>query len=134
MGGQGKTQTALQYTSTFVNDYSGKVVWLDAISPESVLRSFEKVRDLVKLPDHHISDQKIKRAAVLQEMSKRTGPWLLVFDSYDNSKAFGNVSEVSQLLCADLACSMSFLFGFAEACQHILMSEINYPGLAERLC
>ena len=94
MGGQGKTQAALHYGQISVtNSTFGKVVWIDASSPASALRSFDSIYALMSLTKSQAEDQVAKRAAVLKEASGWTLPWLMIFDNYNTPAAFNDIAE-----------------------------------------
>lgn len=83
MGGQGKTQIALHFCFSKKSNPFTAVFWLDATSEASVRSSLETVFDIIKPPGTMRHDTDGKVDFVLEYLSQRSEPWLLVFDNYD---------------------------------------------------
>lgn len=94
MGGQGKTQVALEYCRRARNNgkYAG-IFWVDAASEVLLRRSLENIAEVIK-PCGRIFDgidQVI--AFVNQELEYRITPWLIVLDNHDDPTSFPNILD-----------------------------------------
>lgn len=85
MGGQGKTQVALQYCLRKRFEYAG-IFWIDASSQKSIRRRFESIASKVG----HIGEADStnepgmsKIEVVLTFLASWEQRWLLVFDNFD---------------------------------------------------
>ena len=91
MGGAGKTQLALSFCRQAEKDLDFRtVIWIDASSPVSVMKSYKVVAKqlLESTQDDANDDDTI--SSVKDALQELKGSWLLVFDNYDNPKAFQN--------------------------------------------
>lgn len=93
MGGQGKTQTALEYCrkARLTGTYAA-IGWIDASSKGSTERDFGAVADLLKEPHQTFAETEARIAYAKSFLSTWSRKWLLVFDNYDNPSEF-NVAE-----------------------------------------
>ncbi|KAI9871969.1 MAG: hypothetical protein M1830_002210 [Pleopsidium flavum] len=89
MGGQGKTQIALEYCARTQNNYQG-IFWIDSFSESSVLRSFEKIALKLKAPES-VATASLKVDFVKTVLIGWSKPWMLIFDNYDNPISFNNL-------------------------------------------
>lgn len=93
LGGQGKSQVALEYCRQSQATYR-RVFWVHGNSETTVIQSFESIA--AELSDVSISmsgdaETKIRFVkSVLEQWEER---WLLVFDNYDNPDGFHNVER-----------------------------------------
>ena len=88
MGGVGKTQLVLDLCRQAKENTKFKVmVWIDATSPVSVMQSYKTAAKKFSKCDQDMDDEDVI-SLVKDNLSDRKDPWLLVFDNYDNPKAF----------------------------------------------
>ena len=92
VGGQGKTQLALEFCRQTAGNYKA-IFWIDASSEVSAIRSFEKIAARLCEAGQEFADSRAKIAFVRETL--RTWPelWLLVFDNYDSPQAFTNLTD-----------------------------------------
>ena len=93
MGGQGKTQAALEYCRISLSSktYAG-IFWVDASSQTSTQRGFTAIADLLKTPSQVFTDKEAIVPFVKATLSDWSERWLIVFDNYDNPLSF-DISE-----------------------------------------
>ncbi|KAH0551387.1 hypothetical protein GP486_007398 [Trichoglossum hirsutum] len=93
MGGQGKTQLALEYcrVATISGRYQG-VFWVDASSPITVSHGFETIAAKLSRGDRVLDDMDSKIAFVKETLGRWQMSWLLVFDNYDQPGEFRNIA------------------------------------------
>ena len=84
IGGQGKTQIALEYCHRTKNKLYSAIFWIDATSERSVIGSFQSVSEHLKTSTDHFPDPNARIAFVLQFFAARS----MVFDNYDDPEAF----------------------------------------------
>ncbi|KAF7944111.1 hypothetical protein EAE96_010520 [Botrytis aclada] len=89
VGGQGKTQVALEFSHQHMKFYKG-VFWIDASSQESASRGFERILKTIDSSAVLVGGEEIK-SAVKSILCNWKEPWLLVFDNYDDPKSFGDL-------------------------------------------
>ena len=65
MGGQGKTQTALEFCHRKRNDPYGVIFWVDATTESIVTQGFEAIYEHIESRTKHLSNSKDKVAFVL---------------------------------------------------------------------
>jgi hypothetical protein len=89
MGGQGKTQIALEYCQQL---YSGgrftSVFWVDAMNPNTLDRSFKTLSDTLSNSTRSFADTDSRISFVKTKISCMTQRWLFVFDNFDQPSAF----------------------------------------------
>ncbi|KAF7927550.1 uncharacterized protein EAE98_005932 [Botrytis deweyae] len=87
LGGQGKTQIALEYCHISRNKFKA-VFWVDASSESSAIRSFETICAKIRGPgdDYDSSDTKLE--FVKTTIRKWDFRWLIIFDNYDTPDSF----------------------------------------------
>ena len=88
MGGQGKSQIALEYCRRKQKDSFSAIFWLDASSESSIRRSFAEISEYIKPPDLKLSTPHMRVSYVLQSLGSWRGKFLFVFDNYDDPCAF----------------------------------------------
>ena len=93
MGGQGKTQTALEYCRRMQlrARYSG-LLWVDAATRSSAMGSFKTLADLLKRPNQIFTDSNDRIAFMKSILADWAKPWIVVFDNYDDPTEF-NIPE-----------------------------------------
>lgn len=89
MEGTGKSQLALDFCRRAEQNRNFMVVvWIDASSPISVMQSYKTAaRRFSKREQDDANDEDIL-SFTKDTLRNKTDPWLLVFDNYDNPKAF----------------------------------------------
>ena len=93
MGGQGKSQIALEYCHRKKNTPYSAIFWVDATTEESVKGSFQAISEQIRKPADILSDIQARVDLVLRTFSSWSVQWLLVFDNYDNPHAFSNIED-----------------------------------------
>ena len=93
LGGQGKTQIALELCRRLKKDCRG-VFWLDATSKPTLERNFELIAGkLDRLIANGLDDVKSKVKFVLDTIQEWEEPWLMVFDNYDRPDVFTDIKQ-----------------------------------------
>jgi hypothetical protein len=92
LGGQGKTQVALEYCRRARTHGVQAIFWIDANSESTVKQSFQAIAGRIKNSAKTISE-KVAVNLILEEFRDWTEPWLMVFDNYDDAKNFDNIHE-----------------------------------------
>jgi hypothetical protein len=93
MGGQGKTQLALEYCRVAkTSERYQAIFWIDASSPNTTSRGFETVAAKISSPRRVFDDIESKIAFVKETLGRWEKPWLMVFDNYDQPDKFKNIS------------------------------------------
>ena len=89
MGGSGKTQLALDFCRQAEENFGFMaVIWINASSPVSVMQSYRTVaKNISKGRQDDANDEDVI-SFVQDTLRDWKHPWLLVFDNYDNPKAF----------------------------------------------
>ncbi|KFX96894.1 hypothetical protein V490_03085 [Pseudogymnoascus sp. VKM F-3557] len=89
MGGCGKTQVALEYCRQGqIHKWFSAIFWFDASSPTSMAQSFADSAHKLSKPNFDIADAKGNVQFVLNAIETSNIYWLLVFDNFDDPKAF----------------------------------------------
>jgi tetratricopeptide (TPR) repeat protein len=91
MGGQGKTQVALEYCRRSKNALFKGIFWVDATSENTLKKSFETIAESIKVPGKILREGG-RVEFVIEELEQWADPWLIVFDNYDDPGLF-NVGE-----------------------------------------
>jgi tetratricopeptide (TPR) repeat protein len=81
LGGIGKTQTAVEYTYRYRNEYNA-VLWVKADSREALISDYAALAHVLDLPEKEAKEQNLIVAAVRRWLENNSG-WLLVFDNAD---------------------------------------------------
>ncbi|TEY74896.1 hypothetical protein BOTCAL_0068g00230 [Botryotinia calthae] len=89
VGGQGKTQIALEFIHQHMKFYKG-VFWIDASSQKSASRGFERILKTIDSSAVLVGGEESK-SVVKNILSDWKEPWLLVFDNYDDLKSFSDL-------------------------------------------
>ena len=90
MGGAGKTQLAREVCrQAEQSSRFGAIIWVDASSPKSVIQSYKIIaQKILKHQSYNLDDQDTIRLQVQDVLRDWDGQWLMVFDNYDNPRAF----------------------------------------------
>ena len=79
LGGVGKTQLALEYVYSYIDDYE-IVWWLRSEEPSTLAADYVGLAGALKLPERKLADQNIVADAVRQKLGQLED-WLLIFDN-----------------------------------------------------
>ncbi len=93
MGGQGKTQVALEYCHRKKNNPYSAIFWVDATAQDRVEGSFQSISERIKRLTDDLPDLKARVAFVRRKLASWTVQWLMVFDNYDNPDTFPNIQD-----------------------------------------
>ncbi len=93
MGGQGKTQVALEYCRRKKNNPYSAIFWVDATTQDRVEGSFQSISERIKRQRDDLPDLKARVAFVRRKLISWTVQWLLVFDNYNNPDSFPNIQD-----------------------------------------
>ena len=93
MGGQGKSQIALEYCHRKRDILYSAIFWIDATTEDSVKGSFQAISEQIKKPTDVLPDIQARVDFVLQIFHSWPAQWLLVLDNYDNPSDFPNVAD-----------------------------------------
>ena len=101
LGGQGKSQIALEYCRKWRDAYRG-VFWIDANSATTATQSYVTIAaELMGGPPTQTSDSTAQINFVKGHLERWSEAWLLVFDNYDDPKEF---PEVTQFIPTSMQC------------------------------
>ncbi|KAL8729610.1 MAG: hypothetical protein Q9181_004942 [Wetmoreana brouardii] len=93
MGGQGKTQVALEYCRRCEeNKRFSTILWTNASSEIALQKGFESISEQLRGPNQTLIDTASRVALVKNTLAQISEPWLMVFDNYDDPASFPNVS------------------------------------------
>ncbi|TGO17030.1 hypothetical protein BTUL_0021g00270 [Botrytis tulipae] len=87
LGGQGKTQIALEYCHRARKNNIRAIFWIDATSKSTVKKDFKSVLEHIKSPADSTQDDKVI-TSVLNRLRAWDEPWLIVFDNHDDPSSF----------------------------------------------
>jgi hypothetical protein len=83
LGGQGKTQLALEYCKMVrASGRFDNIIWLDASSAQTAQREFERLASKFA-PSRAFNDAEAKVSFIKDRLAHAPKPWLMVFDNYD---------------------------------------------------
>ncbi|WP_440955876.1 FxSxx-COOH system tetratricopeptide repeat protein [Methanosarcina sp. Mfa9] len=88
LGGIGKTQTAIEYTYCYNDEYKF-ILWVKADSDDSIISDFVSVAKILDLPVKDDSDQNLVVSVVKNWLRTNEG-WLLVLDNADDPQVVEN--------------------------------------------
>ncbi|KAI4160679.1 MAG: hypothetical protein LQ342_005518 [Letrouitia transgressa] len=92
MGGQGKTQIALEVCEKLQAQNRFKsILWINARSEDSVVHAFERFAQQMSQKGSHFSDTEAKIDYVLQRIEESRRSCLLIFDNYDDLENFKDI-------------------------------------------
>ncbi|MCJ1347669.1 hypothetical protein MMC31_005897 [Peltigera leucophlebia] len=103
MGGQGKSQVALEYCDRKKDHPYSAIFWVDATTQSSVEGSFQSISERLKEQTDYLPDINARVAFVLKMFTSWTVQWLMVFDNYNpytspNIRDFIPQSELGAIL------------------------------------
>jgi tetratricopeptide (TPR) repeat protein len=93
MGGQGKSQVALEYCRITKGNPFSAIFWVDASSESTAQKSFEVISERLKTQMDILLDTEARVNFVFRTLSDWPSPWFMVFDNYDNPTVFNNVED-----------------------------------------
>lgn len=93
IGGQGKTQVALEYCHREKSNQFSAVFWIDATSESSLKKSFGVIAEYIEPATSGFSNIDNKATFALESLANWPRPWLLVFDNYDDPIAFNSLQD-----------------------------------------
>jgi hypothetical protein len=93
MGGQGKSQVAMEYCHQKKDDPFSAIFWIDAASENSVIRTFISISGLISAPTNQLPDIDARIAFVSRKFASWPTRLLLVFDNYDDPEDFPNIRD-----------------------------------------
>ena len=105
LGGQGKSQIALEYCRRGRNMYRG-IFWIDANSATTVAQSYGTIAaELVGKPQIEATDSAAQTKIVKDHLERWSEAWLLVYDNYDEPEKFPEVEQfIPSSKCSVVAC------------------------------
>lgn len=93
LGGQGKTQLALEYRQQWRKAFRG-IFWVDASSESTAQQAFESIALKLRHPAKPVLDDiSTKIQFVLNTIQSWKERWLIVYDNYDEPDSFRNVKD-----------------------------------------
>jgi hypothetical protein len=94
MGGQGKTQLALEYChlAKKAAQFRG-IFWCNASSESALRKGLESIAELLKAPDQTLIGPDSGLQLTLRTLNLWNRPWLLVLDNYDEPHKFTNIRD-----------------------------------------
>lgn len=110
LGGMGKTRLAIEYALAHQNDYTA-LLFVNAAEAEWLTTNMANLSDpnILDLPEHTATDERIKYAAVIQWLNTYSG-WLLILDNADTTAAakavealFGSLQQGHVLITSRLS-------------------------------
>ncbi|KAH7363813.1 hypothetical protein BKA65DRAFT_122788 [Rhexocercosporidium sp. MPI-PUGE-AT-0058] len=91
LGGQGKTQIALEYCLRAKNRDVQAIFWVDSTSEESVKKSFQTIAAKLKGTDSVSTGD--ETPFILETFREWPNPWVMVFDNYDDVRNFDSIRD-----------------------------------------
>ena len=93
LGGQGKSQIALEYCRRWRDAYCG-IFWVDANSVATVMQSYGAIAaELIGESRIKTSDSTVQMEMAKRHLEQWSEAWLLVFDNYDKPEKFAEVKK-----------------------------------------
>src|SRR5579863_445009 len=83
LGGIGKTQTALEYSYRYGDEYN-TVLWMHAESLQALLSDYLLLAESLQLPERQEADQMRAVKAVVRWLQHTSQRWLLILDNVEN--------------------------------------------------
>jgi len=84
LGGVGKTQLALEYVYSYIDEYEA-IWWVRSEEPSTLAADYVGLAVALKLPESRLEDQRIVAEAVRRRLGQLEG-WLLIFDNAGKPK------------------------------------------------
>ncbi|KAG4440354.1 hypothetical protein IFR05_004147 [Cadophora sp. M221] len=91
LGGQGKTQIALEYCRRAKNRDLKAIFWVDSTSEDSVKKSFQTIAGKLNGTDEIATGD--ATPFILETFREWPSPWVMVFDNYDDVKSFDSIRD-----------------------------------------
>lgn len=91
LGGQGKTQIALEYCRRAKNRDLKAIFWVDSTSEDSVKKSFQTIAGILNGTDAIATGD--ATPFILKTFREWPSPWVMVFDNYDDVKNFDSIRD-----------------------------------------
>ncbi|KAI9855255.1 MAG: hypothetical protein M1813_000488 [Trichoglossum hirsutum] len=127
MGGQGKTQLALEYCRrAFDSNRFSSVFWADANTENTLRKDFEGISEVLKHPHKVFLDSHARVSFVKAMLTDWPHPWLIVFDNYDQLGVFQNILDF-----VPIGGNGNVLFTSRHADSGRLGSAIDITGMQE---
>jgi hypothetical protein len=92
MGGQGKSQLALEYCRLGEEMYRD-IFWVNASSKAAAVQSLVQIAVEVQLSLAGVNDVDVQIRMVLRDLEQRKDRWLMVLDNYDDPQAFADLDR-----------------------------------------
>lgn len=93
MGGQGKSQVALEYCRRSKSNCRG-IFWINATSEATAGRDIERIASKLNTPLQKVLDDVPSRIDFVKEtLENWNEPWILIFDNYDWPPGFQNIKD-----------------------------------------
>jgi tetratricopeptide (TPR) repeat protein len=86
MGGQGKTQVALEYCRLWRN--TSDIFWIDATSEGTLKANFALLSYVLDPSTNFALETEARVSTVRRALADRKTPWLMVFDNYDDPQSY----------------------------------------------
>jgi hypothetical protein len=93
IGGQGKSQVAMEYCHQKKDGLFPNIFWIDASSENSVTSAFVSISGLIGTAADQLLDNNARIAFVSRKFTSWPTRILLVFDNYDNPQGFPNIRD-----------------------------------------
>ncbi|KAF5870455.1 putative kinesin light chain protein [Botrytis fragariae] len=87
LGGQGKTQIALEYCHRARKNHIRAIFWIDATSESTVKKDYKSVLEHIERPADSTQDDQVV-TSVLNILREWDEPWLIIFDNHDDPSSF----------------------------------------------
>lgn len=129
LGGQGKSQIALEYCRRAKEEGVGVIIWVDATSEASVKKGFQTIAEKFKRHDEFVTDTEVADY-IVEKLRDWQAPWLMVFDNYDDVVSFNNIrnylpeGDGGRIIITSRHPS-------SEDLAHHIVSRIHIEGLSE---
>lgn len=92
LGGQGKTQIALEICRRAKENGIEAIFWVDTSSAHTVKKSFKTIAEATKRPHEHVPDDATE--IILSKFGNWPRPWIMVFDNYDDVQGFDDIGDM----------------------------------------
>lgn len=92
LGGQGKTQIALEICRRAKANGVEAIFWVDASSAHTVKKSFKTIAEATKGPHEHVPDDVTEM--ILSKFGNCPKSWIMVFDNYDDIRGFDDIGDL----------------------------------------
>lgn len=92
MGGQGKSQLALEYCRLEEMTYR-KIFWVNVSSKTAAVQSLVQIATKLDVSLVDLNDSDIQIQMVLQGLERHSERWLMVLDNYDDPQGFDDVNQ-----------------------------------------